>query len=873
MERLVLIDGTGLIYRAYFALPSNLTTKAGLHTNAILGFSNTFSKLLSKRIPEYAAVVFDAPGGSFRKEKFADYKAQRPKADDDLIEQLPWIDKVVEAHNFPILRIPGFEADDVIGTLAHKARLAGMEVIIISSDKDFAQLIDEQVKMHDSFRDVTYDPELVRKKWGVPPHQFRDYLALVGDKVDNIPGVPGIGPKGASTLLDTYGTLSQIYANLDKVVGKTKTNLEEFRAQAFLSQELATIELAVPLPMELSDLRYQHPKVSELNDLYRELEFYSLLSDGTKAKQAQSEVADESFVVWEPGSPTPSATLTAFQLMIDGLAVDGNLSGLAFYDGENTYFADAKHLDHFKVWLEDDKSEKVVHDLRPTLVALWKHGISPKHVQDTRLASFLVDPTKVIPHDLHLCVKEYLQRTLAPTPKAADTSSRGSLSIQQSHACHQALLIHPLWLKLTEELKSRNHWQLYLDSELPLTPVLAAMQRDGVKVDKVDLDKLGVEFRERLVHIETEVYRLAGHNFNIGSTKQLGTVLFDELKLPVIKKTKTGYSTDAEVLERLAPKHPIANQLLEHRKLAKLINTYTDVLADAINPISGRVHASYQQTTSATGRLISTDPDLQRTPVRTTEGARIRFAFVAQDEHWKMISADWSQIELRVMAYFSGDPLLVEAFQNNLDIHRRTASQLFKVTVDEVTPPQREVAKTVNFATIYGQGANALGQILDIPKKTAQEYIEQYFLSYSRVRAWLDNTMEQAHRDGFVTTILGRRRYLPELSSRNFAEKQAGERIAANTPIQGTAADLCKLAMLEIYRQLNSQGLKARMVMQIHDELVLESPVSEVEAASHIVRSCMENVHPLVVLDGPCKGTRIPLLVNLGVGSSWGEAH
>lgn len=871
MERIVLIDGTGLIYRAYYALPSNLTTQSGLHTNAILGFSNTFSKILTKKIPEYGAVIFDPPGGSFRHQQFADYKAQRPKADDDLIEQLPWIDKVVEAHNFKALRVTGYEADDVIATLAHKAKKAGLEVIIISSDKDFAQLIDDQVKMHDSFRDVTFDAELVRKKWGVPPHQFRDYQALIGDKVDNIPGVAGIGPKGASTLLDTYGTLQGIYDNIEKITGRTRTNLEQSKDNAFLSQQLATLQIDVPLQVELADLRYNHPKVSELNDLYRELEFYTLLSDGSKAKQAQNEASDVAIEKWDGAAFPPAGDdAAAVQLLYSGLAVDGSINGMAVSWGNNHVFVDRPRLAQWKSWLEDANQTKVCHDLRPLLVALWKLDIQPANVFDTRLASFLVDPTKIIPHELGACVKEYLQRTLSPAPKLPE--QRGALNAFQHHAGHQASLIGPLWVRLREEMEKREMWRLYQEKELPLTPVLAQMQRDGVKVDVDDLNRLGVEFRERLAAIERDIYLQAGREFNIGSTKQLGTILFDELKLPVIKKTKTGYSTDAEVLEKLAGKHPIANALLEHRKLAKLINTYTDVLAEAVHPLTQRVHASYQQTTSATGRLISTDPDLQRTPIRTPEGARIRQAFVAEPG-WKLISADWSQIELRIMACFSGDPLLVEAFQKDLDIHRRTAGQLFKVSPEDVLPPQREVAKTVNFATIYGQGANALGQILGIPKKTAQEYIEQYFASYSSVRSWLDETMKTAHVDGYVTTLLGRRRYIPELSSRNFVEQQAGERIAANTPIQGSAADLCKLAMLDMDRRLKEQGMQTRIVMQIHDELVLEAPEEEVERAGHIVRDVMEHALAFEVRVGPCQGQLIPLKVNLGVGRTWGEAH
>ncbi|CAN0042674.1 unnamed protein product, partial [Phaeothamnion confervicola] len=686
-----------------------------------------------------------------------------------------------------------------------------------------------------------------------PPHQFVDYLALIGDKVDNIPGVPGIGAKGATTLLETYGDLKGVLANVEKLTGKTRKCLEEFHDQALLSQELATIDRFVELPLTLEDLRYTSPRVAELNELYRELEFYSLLNDGAKAKQAQDESHSTSYGAQTDQHTKPGKDVVAgLQVVWSGAAVDGNVAGVAVSSAPGQAFH-VEALEDWREWLADPAQPKVVHDLRPTLVALHAIGFELKGAQDTRLASFLVEPTKVIPHDLSQVVKEYLQRTVAPAPKDGSALE---------HGCHLADLIGQVWPVLVARLQAANLWGEYIEHELPLAAVLAQMQSTGVKVDPLDMAKMGEEFRARLLEMEGKIFELAGHPFNIGSTKQLGTVLFDELKLPVIKRTKTGYSTDAEVLERLAPKAPIAHFLLEHRKLSKLINTYTDVLGQAIHDRSGRIHASYQQTVSATGRLISTDPDLQRTPVRTPEGVRIRQAFVAA-EGCQLISADWSQVELRIMAHFSADPLLIEAFRLDLDIHRRTASQVFSVSVDEVTPAQREIAKTINFATIYGQGATALGQILDIPRKTALEYIESYFKAYAGVRTWLDNTIAEGHRDGYVTTLFGRRRYIPELSSRNQMERQTGERIAANTPIQGTAADLCKLAMLNISRHLREGGLQAKIVLQIHDELVLEAPTAEVETVSALVRREMQEVYPL----------RVPLKVNLGSGSTWAEAH
>lgn len=850
--RLVLVDGTGLIYRAYFALPSNLATKSGLHTNAILGFSTMFSKLLQRRTVDYGAVVFDAGGQTYRHQEFSEYKAQRPRASDDLLEQLPWIDRVVDAYRFPKLRLRGYEADDVIGTLAEQGRQAGLEVLIVSADKDFAQLIGDQVRMWENIKDVVYDRELVRKKWGVVPERFVDFQALTGDKVDNIPGVPGIGGKTAQSLIEQYPSLEAMLEAAPQIPGKTGRLLQEFARNAVLSKRLATLQTDVPLDVKLEDLKLQPPDADQLNELHRELEFYSLLKGGAKNEAARAEVEREGgtdYREWD-GSPLPRHIPVAFQLRWTGLHHQAEVHGAALsWQPRQAVWVPADRLAELKDWLADPAIPKRVHDLRSHLVALWRHGLEIVNADDTRVLSYLAEPTKVIPHELGQVARETLQRTL---------SSEDVFTYTCQQADFVGQLYDPLWLRV----QSLELGETYRQLELPLARVLAEMQRDGVQVDREDLRLMGEEFRARLAAIELRVFELAGHEFNLGSPKQLGTVLFDELKLPVIKKTKTGYSTDAEVLEKLAPKHPIADQLLEHRKLAKLINTYTDVLGQAVWDETGRIHAALQQTVSATGRLISTDPDLQRTPIRTPEGVRIRRTFVAA-EGKRLISADWSQIELRVLAHVSGDPSLVEAFLTDQDVHRRTAAGIFDVPPEQVTPEQREVAKTVNFATIYGQGATALSGIIRVPRKTAQEYIEHYFRTYAGVRHWLDDTIARAHEQGYVTTLLGRRRWIPELSSRNPLDRQTGERIAANTPIQGSAADLCKLAMLAIAQALEEQGLKTRMLLQIHDELVFEAPEAEVEVASALIRHHMQEVHPL----------RVPLKVNLGVGRNWAEAH
>jgi len=839
-ERLILVDGSSLIYRAFFAIPGNLSTAFGLHTNAIYGFATMFRKMLAGRRPERGAVVFDAPGKTFRDERYADYKSQRPSMASELREQLGWIDRVVEAHRFQHFRVQGYEADDVIGTLTQQAVEAGMEVVIVSGDKDFAQLISDRVKMVDTLRDVTFDPELVRKKWGVRPEQMVDFLALMGDKVDNVPGVAGIGQKGAAKLLETYGTLDAILEHKDELKGRQGTALEEHADDARLSRELVTLDRAVPLELSLDDLRLEVPDPVAINELYRELEFYSLLGDeSADAVEVDDDAEYQVLSGAEARAAVAELPSGAALLPIVDLprSVDGKVTGFAFapHPGVAFYVAVAS-LDDARALLEpltvDADRRTVVYDAKQVWVVLDRCGLElAGRLDDVHLASYLVEPTKVIPHRLDQIVKEYLHRTIPPAKRilGSGKSVRRFSELEAAelgpYACQMADVLAQLWPILAGKLVEEEQERYLAEVELPLARVLARMERDGILVDGPDLARIGREFGERLAGYERRIHELAGREFNIGSTKQLSQVLFEELKLPVIKRTKSGYSTNAEVLERLAPKHEIAREILEHRKLAKLINTYTDVLTREVNPVTGRIHASFQQTTAATGRLITT-------------------------------------IELRLLAHFTRDPVLVEAFRDKVDVHRRTASQLFGCAADAVTAEQRGVGKLVNFATIYGQGATALSQTLGVPRKEAQRYIDDYFAAMSGVRAWLDGTIEQAHRDGFVTTVLGRRRWIPELSSRNFQERQAGERIAANTPIQGSAADLCKVAMLRIAAAIEREGLEARMLLQVHDELVFELPTDEVDRLAAIVREHMENVHPL----------EVPLIVDIGTGASWADA-
>ena len=827
IPRLVLVDGSTLLFRAYYAIPANLQTSSGLPTNAIFGFATMFRKLFMGKDPTFGAVIFDAPGPNFREQEYAEYKKNRPSVPDDLIAQTAWIDKVVHAHAFALLRIPGYEADDVIGTLTQLGLDNHCDVTIISGDKDFAQLISDRVRMIDTMRDITFDVELVKKKWGVAPHQFVDYLALVGDKVDNIPGVAGIGAKGAAQLLEKYDNLDNIIKNIEELTGRTRNALTKHGQEAQLSKRLATIVKDVPLNVTLEDLRIPTKNNEKLNQLYTELEFFSLLEkekkDASKKQNNETcQVIDINELMTQLAKPElQGVPITIFPISEEPRINPDSFIGMGFgLNQSHCYFVDLRNIakpTQLLNWLQNDHPKathnaKKLHFLLHNKYKIMAEGL----IIDIQVISFLLDPAKRLPHTLDQLAKEFSQTALTPIKSLVGSGQnlRSLLDIEASQIadwCGEHIrAIDLTWPKLIKELRSQpDLLSAYEVIEAPLSKLLAKMENFGILVDPHKLKQVEDELQQRINNIEEEIYSISGETFNLASPKQLANILFEKLKLPVVKKTKTGYSTNAEVLERLAPKYPICELLLEHRKLTKLINTYTRVLCDALAPTTHRIHANYQQTVGVTGRLISTNPDLQRTPIKSKEGAQIREAFYAPDG-WKIISADWSQIELRILAHYSQDPLLLESFQKSIDIHAQTACKLFDVSLDDVSKDQRRIAKTINFATIYGQGATALGHILGIKRKDAQDYITTYFSTYGYVRAWLDATIEQAKIDGYVSTIFGRRRYIPELFSKTSTLAAGGERIAANTPIQGSAADLCKQAMLNIDKELIKQQLKQK---------------------------------------------------------------
>lgn len=873
MKRLLLIDGSNMLFRAYFAIPAHLSTSTGQPTNAVFGFVTMLNKLINKRVPDFAAVVFDPPGGSFRQRESADYKSNRERMPSDLSSQLGLIDRAVECFKFPVLRVPDFEADDVIATIAKRADALGHQVIIVSGDKDFSQLLNANVLMFDGMREIMYDPDLVRKKFGVAPELFVDYQALCGDKIDNIPGVPGIGSKTASKLLEQYGSLAGILENLPNIKGKTGALLEEHREQALLSRRLAQLDTDVELELDWEQFRYQSPDQAVLNGLFSELEFFSLLKSGEK-DQARANEDQESMRMLEAPSQLGEITAGAWALHLMAtprwFEFDAVGLALARVDGQEVLFApfDPGWAPAWADFFRAFQGELVVHDVKALFRFFLQHGFtSGATFYDTQTTSYLVDPAKGMPHDLEKVAKLRLQRVLPQWDellgkgRSARPLNQVPLTEAAAFSASWAIATAELHSALAPEVASLDISSLAA-TEVKLSRVLARMEVAGIKVDKPGLETLSEEFRQKLAGLQAEVFRLAGREFNVGSPKQLAEVLFEDLKLPVLKKTKTGYSTDAEVLEKLAKDHEVCRTLLDYRKFEKLITTYVDVLLRDIHPETGRVHTTFGQTVSTTGRLITSEPDLQRTPVKTEEGKRIRKLFQAPPGH-QLLVADWSQIELRVMAHLCGDASLVDAFSKNLDVHRRTASQIFGKPEDEVTRSERETAKTVNFATIYGQGASALSQNLGITKKEAEAIIAKYFQAYSGVREWLDATVERARVTGQVTTLAGRTRTIPELFSKNFAVLQAGERMAVNTPVQGSAADICKAVMIAIDRELEARpALRSRMLLQIHDELIFECPDDEVEEMTTLVRHQMEHAWAL----------NVPLVVSIGHGPSWEDA-
>jgi DNA polymerase I len=882
-----LIDGSNYMYRAFYAI-RDLSNSKGFPTNAIYGFTNMLMRLLREQKPDYIAVAFDVKGPTFRHDAYDQYKATRRATPDALVPQIPFIKEIVRGFSVPVLELQGIEADDIIGTLAKRYAAKGLKVIMVSGDKDLMQLVDGNIIMMDTMKDKTFDIAAVKERFGVEPDKVVEILGLMGDTSDNIPGVPGIGPKNALRLIEEYGTIEEIIKNVERLKNaKAKQSIREFADQARMSRELAVIRTDADFDVDLEQCRYTGPDPEVLKGLFQEFEFSSLLQD-LKIREESVEghyrlilTADELNHLAGMLQDAKACSLEMITSADTPLRAD--LVGMAFgtgggaaayiplghdYYGVPPQLGAADVLTALAPVLSGEKIKKYGHDLKNTALMLARSGIELKGIGcDTMVAAYLLNPSRH-GYDLPEVVREQLRLQLTTAkeligagPKALPFSMV-KIEAMMNHACRRTDAIFQLAGDFSEKLRREGFGELFDQVEIPLVSVLAAMEKKGVLLDLTLLQTMSREIQQLLTLSETKIYRLAGEKFNVNSPKQLQTILFDKLGLPKGKKTKDGYSTDVDVLSWLAASHELPAEILAYRSFAKLKSTYIDALPLMVNPDTGRVHTSYNQTVTATGRLSSSNPNLQNIPIRTLEGKRIRQAFIAPDG-WEIISADYSQIELRVLAHLSQDQALIDAFASNEDIHSRTASDIFGVFPAMVNAEMRRQAKVINFGVLYGMSAFGLAKELNVNQKLAQAYIDGYFEKYRGVRHYLDGILENARKNGYVTTLLNRRRYLPEINHSVAAVRQFAERTAINAPIQGTAADLIKVAMINISHLFEARRLNAAMIMQVHDELVFEAPHSERDAVTALVKEEMEEVIALSV----------PLKVDIGFGRHWDEAH
>lgn len=902
--RLFLIDGSNAFYRAYHAL-TRLSNSRGIPTNATYGFAAMLYKVLHDHQPDYVAIAWDAPGRTFRDDLYADYKAQRPEMPEDLVAQLPWIRRVVAAFRVAAIEAPGFEADDVIGTLARRAEQAGLDVVILSGDKDMMQLVTETVTLLDTMKDKVTDLAAVRVRFGVAPAQVADVLGLAGDAIDNVPGVPGIGEKTAIKLVAEYGSLEGVLANrgFHKPGSRLRENLEQYAEQARLSRRLATIDCAVPLAVELESLRRQEPDVEAALALFRELEFsrFIELFEAQQAPVAPTRATAARVVTDDAAlaalvAEVRAAGRVAFDTETDGLnPLRARMIGLGVatqpgaawyipvahdYGGAPRQLAPEAVRAALAPIFDAPAIARIAFHARFDLHVLAGFGVRARDVvADPMIAAYLLEPLRKS-HGLKDLAAEFLavrmesfaevmQQAVPREPDlfgggsdAAGTATFERVPVEAAAAyCGaDADLTLRLHERFQPELAARGLQRLYDEVEMPLVAVLVDMEAAGVRVDGERLARLSRELGEQLARLTGEIHRLAGGEFNIDSPKQLQEVLFQRLKLPPGKKTKTGFSTDAEVLEKLARDHALPKQLLEYRSLAKLKTGYVDTLPGLIHPTTGRIHTSYSQIVATTGRLSSSDPNLQNIPIRTEAGRQIRACFVAAPGH-VLLSADYSQIELRILAHLSEDPVLVAAFRDGRDIHTETAARVFGLAAADVTKEHRRQAKAINFGIIYGMGAQGLAAGLEIPVAEAERIIASYYERYPRIKACLEGLVEEARSTGQVRTMLGRIRPIPDIASGHPRDRGFAERTAKNTPIQGSAADLIKVAMLRAARALREHALRTRMLLQVHDELVFEVPVEERERVVPVVREAMEGALPL----------RVPLVADFKVGPNWAE--
>ena len=904
-NQLILIDGSSFLFRAFHAVPP-LTNAQGQPTNAVYGVSNMLRKLINDYNTPYFAVVFDAPGKTFRHDLYEQYKAHRPPMPDDLRVQIAPLHELIRSLGLPLIIEHGVEADDVLGSLAQNAERQGFKVIISTGDKDMAQLVTDHISLENTMTNTKMDVQGVVEKFGVQPEQIIDYLALMGDTVDNIPGVPKVGPKTAAKWLQEYGSLDNIIANAEQVKGKIGENLRASLGQLPLSRELTTIKCDVALHYSLDDLKRREPDIAALKQQLGSLGFSSWLKTLNGDVAAAPTAVAKTEAPEQPVAPTSKdyqtilsqadfdtwlrklqqAELFAFDTETTSLNYsDAQVVGVSFaiQVGKAAYiplahdYPDAPaQLDReavltaLKPLLEDANKAKLGQNLKYDAHVLANHGIQLRGIaHDTMLQSYVLNSTATR-HNMDDLAKYYLG---VDTIHYEDVAGKGAKQIgfqevaietAAEYACEDADITLRLHQTLSQQLQRQaSLWALYQDIEMPLVDVLTRIEANGVLIDSAMLDQQSLELANRMVGIEQQAHDLAGSAFNLSSPKQIQEILFERQNLPILKKTPKGQpSTDESVLQELALDYPLPKLIIDHRSMSKLKSTYTDKLPQQVNNKTGRVHTSYHQAVAATGRLSSSDPNLQNIPIRSEEGRKIRQAFIAAPGY-KIVAADYSQIELRIMAHLSGDAGLLAAFSQGVDVHSATAAEVFDVPLDSVTNDLRRSAKAINFGLIYGMSAFGLAKQLGLPRDKAQAYINLYFERYPGVKQYMDDIREQAKQNGYVETLFGRRLYLPDINARNAAQRQYAERTAINAPMQGTAADIIKLAMLACDQWLNDSGVDAKMIMQVHDELVFEVAESQLESCMTKIREIMSNAAEL----------HVPLLVEVGVGENWDEAH
>ncbi len=911
-NKIMILDGNSLLFRAFYAMPP-LKTKKGQYTNAVYGFLSMLYKILDTYSPEYICVAFDPKKPSFRHEQYKEYKATRAKAPDELVEQFQLIRDVLDIHNIKCVEIDGFEADDVAGTFANAAKELVNEIYLVTSDKDYLQLIDENIKVILTKKGVTNTEEMnveeMNNQYGITPLQFIDLKALMGDQSDNIPGVSGVGEKTALKLIQEYNNLDNLYENIDNIKGKLKEKLENDKMQAYMSQTLATIITDIPIDFNLDEYKVMEPDYKKLSDLYDELEFRTF-----KKRIAEEKVqsATETQMSLFDNGDDKSDTITnknsdvivnknsvrinyieaeddiknivnninkskkaAIKFLLDcDRALYSKIIALGISDGTEIYYIDSdkiseeKILSSFTDIFESDEISVIGHGLKNEVIYLMKQKIELNCISfDSEIGKYLLNPSDSS-YAIDKIAYEYLKEELLSENDILGTG-RSKISFKELNLDKKKEYIYNYLSTVTRceslmktEIKELQMNELYENIELPLIEVLGYMEYVGFKLDLKVLESLGTHFNEKIQYLEKEIYEMAGEKFNINSPKQLAVILFEKLGLPVIKKTKTGVSTDAEVLDRLKSEHEIVGSIVEYRQMVKLNSTYVEGLKNVIDAKTGRVHSVFNQTIAATGRISSTEPNLQNIPTRTDEGRELRKAFVAEDGY-VLCDADYSQIELRVLAHLANEQNLIDAFLNHEDIHTKTASQVFHVDIEDVTPIMRSRAKAVNFGIVYGISDFGLSRDLNIPRKESKQYIENYLLFYSNIDKYMKDIVEFGKKDGYVTTYFGRRRYIPELSSRNFNIRSFGERIALNTPVQGTAADIIKAAMVGVYKKLKDNNMKSRLILQVHDELIVEAVTEELNEVKVIIKEEMENV---------VDNFKVRLESDINVGGSWYEA-